>query len=94
MTDRYRSLTVFLDDDYRNEEEGLGRIIDAIHMVETVDSVYRGEIHGHAQRRAEREYERKKGLIICAVAMDGDEQFHEDVEAAYQRFQQRLSNTG
>ena len=46
MTDRIRQLTVILDQDYRDDPEGVKVIMAALRMIKGVSKVYKGEAVG------------------------------------------------
>lgn len=89
MTDRVRSLTVILDKDYRDEEESVGVIKQAIQMIKGVSSVESGEVITYRDEVAREEYQRKMGVLISEIATGDEPEFLEDITAAYAKLKSR-----
>jgi hypothetical protein len=85
MTERIRQLTVLLDGDYRDEEEGVDLIIKAIEMIKCVDKVVKGNVVNGNDHSAREEFKSKIGSPIAELANGSDVNFLADVIAAYAR---------
>lgn len=89
MTDRVRTLTVFLQADCRDEDESVGIIKNAISMIKGVDSVVSGEPVDHSQTIAEMNFRTDIGGIIAEIAMQRDREFINEVKAAREKMKLR-----
>lgn len=89
MTDRVRHLTVILDQDYRDEEEGVGVITNAIRMIKGVSSVETGDSVDHVQISARDEFRFERGMMIAEMAQCQDSEFDADVVAAYAKMKKK-----
>lgn len=89
MTDRIRTLTVTLDDDYRDEHESIGVIIHAIRMVKGVADVTKGGAVDMADHIARDDYRLKVGSAISELALGRDNEFIADVQAAIAKLKAR-----
>ena len=66
MTDRVRTLTVLLDEDFRTDD--VESIMDGLRMIKYVREVKLGEVVGHASWRASDEYRREMSDVLFAIA--------------------------
>ncbi|TWU51485.1 hypothetical protein Poly59_30770 [Rubripirellula reticaptiva] len=89
MTDRVRTLTVILDDDYRNEDESVGVIMQAIRMVKGVSDVEAGDVVQFEDHAARNDYRRRVGLAISALALNPDKEYLLEVQASYEKMKSR-----
>ena len=89
MTDRLQSLTVFLEREYRDDEDALAQIEMCIHCIRGVSSVERGpitELEAYIERDRVR---RELSLLVFEVLVNRDPEFVSEVKSSFSKLKDR-----
>lgn len=89
MTARIRTATVILDQEYRDEEEGVEVILNAIRMIKGVAVVEKGDHCDANDQIAKIDYHAMVGSFISELARHPDKDFLAEVTGAYAKLKKK-----